>query len=119
MARTFELGDPAKRVFSLFDEFKGFALKGNVVDLAVGVIIGAAFAGLVKSLTDNIVKPIVGLASSDLPGSYREWHIGPVMIGNFLGDIISFFILAIVLFFFIVKFLGWIMRSRHVDPPPP
>jgi large conductance mechanosensitive channel len=46
--------DPAKKAFSLFDEFKAFAFKGNVIDLAVGVIIGAAFGAIVKSMVENI-----------------------------------------------------------------
>ena len=51
--------DPRKQAFSLFSEFKAFAFKGNVIDLAVGVIIGGAFGGLVKSLVDNIIMPVV------------------------------------------------------------
>src|SRR5438477_9762309 len=57
--------DPAKTAFSLFDEFKAFALKGNVVDLAVGVIIGAAFGKIVDSLVKHVIMPLVGVI---LPG---------------------------------------------------
>ena len=57
--------DPARRAFSLLEEFKNFALKGNVIDLAVGVIIGAAFGKIVDSLVKHILMPLVGLL---LPG---------------------------------------------------
>jgi hypothetical protein len=64
--------DPAKRAFTLFDEFKAFALKGNVIDLAVGVIIGAAFGKIVDSLVKHIIMPLVSVV---LPGKqgYLDW----------------------------------------------
>src|SRR3954463_14334838 len=100
--------DPAKRAFSLFDEFKAFALKGNVIDLAVGVIIGAAFGGIVKSLVDHIIMPLVSIIMPTEHG-YTEWVAmvsgKKVPYGLFLGDVVNFIILAIVLFLFIVKFL--------------
>src|SRR6478609_2613464 len=57
--------DPAKGAFSLFDEFKAFAFKGNVIDLAIGVIIGAAFGKIIDSLVKHIIMPLVGVL---LPG---------------------------------------------------
>src|SRR5258708_867685 len=67
--------DPAKRVFSLFDEFMAFALKGNVIDLAVAVIIGAAFGKIVDSLVKQIIMPLVSVV---LPGKqgYLDWKNG-------------------------------------------
>ena len=64
--------NPAKQAFSLLDEFKGFAFKGNVVDLAIGVIIGGAFGNLVNSLVHNIIMPTIGVV---LPGEkgYVGW----------------------------------------------
>ena len=63
---------PTKKAFSLFDEFKNFAFKGNVVDLAVGVIIGGAFGKIVSSMVDNLIMPLVSVV---IPGdnSYKEW----------------------------------------------
>src|SRR5216683_4236011 len=114
--------DPAKKVFSLFEEFKNFAFKGNVVDLAVGVIIGAAFGSIVKSLVDNIVMPLVGLVLPAEKG-YESWAatIGQKTIpyGKFIGDVVNFLIVAFVLYLFIVKFLGWVMRNKKAEPPPP
>ena len=116
--------DPRKTAISLLDEFKAFAFKGNVVDLAVGVIIGGAFGSIVQSLVKNIIMPLVGAI---LPGprGYEGWVFTvrgqPIPYGHFLGDIVNFVILATALFFFIVKFLGWLMRTKKegaTSPPP-
>ncbi|MFM8578041.1 MAG: large conductance mechanosensitive channel protein MscL [Planctomycetaceae bacterium] len=107
---------------SLVEEFKNFALKGNVVDLAVGVIIGGAFGNIVKSLVDNIMMPLVSLI---MPGNsgYEKWAVTigekTVPYGKFLGDVVGFLILALAMFLFIVKFLGWIMRTKAAEPAPP
>src|SRR4029077_19267114 len=66
--------DPKEKVFSLMDEFKQFALKGNVIDLAVGVIIGAAFGKIVSSLVENIIMPLIGLFWSG-PEGYKDYGI--------------------------------------------
>jgi large conductance mechanosensitive channel len=114
--------DPSRRAFSLLDEFKAFAFKGNVIDLAIGVIIGAAFGNIVKSLVDNIIMPLVGII---LPGEkgYEHWalvvHGKVVPYGKFLGDVVNFLIVAVALFFFIVKFLGWIMRQKKQEVASP
>src|ERR1700684_4477689 len=100
-----------KKAYSMFDEFKKFAFKGNVVDLAIGVIIGAAFGAIVKSLVEDIIMPLIGLI---LPGDkgYEGWvwHVGDASIpyGKFLAAVVNFLIVALVLYIFIVKFLGWI-----------
>jgi len=117
---------PSDKALSLFEEFKNFAFKGNVIDLAVGVIIGGAFGKIVSSLVDNIIMPVVSLI---MPGDsgYKDpaLTIGgkTVPYGAFLGDIVSFLLLALALFVFIVKFLGWLMKSKAaaaaVAPPPP
>jgi large conductance mechanosensitive channel len=114
-----------KKASSLFEEFRKFAFKGNVVDLAIGVIIGAAFGAIVKSLVDDILMPLIGLV---LPGDkgYEgwAWQVGDktVPYGKFIGTVVNFLIVALVLYIFIVKFLGWIMRSRQEQvaaPAPP
>jgi large conductance mechanosensitive channel len=116
-------GSAAQKAASLFDEFKKFAFKGNVVDLAIGVIIGAAFGAIVKSLVDDIIMPLIGLV---LPGDkgYEGWvwHVEGKNIpyGKFLAAVVNFLLVAFVLYIFIVKFLGWIMRSeKEAAPPPP
>lgn len=119
------------KAFSLMDEFKAFALKGNVVDLAVGVIIGAAFGKIVASLVDKVIMPIAmwplqktGDAKDLTKG--LSWELGSeknvLDLGAFINEIVSFLIVSAALFFFIVKFLGWIMRTRKAEiaaPPPP
>jgi large conductance mechanosensitive channel len=114
-----------KKASALFEEFKKFAFKGNVVDLAIGVIIGAAFGAIVKSLVEDIIMPLIGLA---LPGDrgYEGWvwQVGDKTIpyGKFLGAVVNFLMIALVLYIFIVKFLGWIMKSRQEQiavPAPP
>src|SRR3954462_102585 len=116
---------PTKKAFSLFDEFKNFAFKGNVIDLAVGVIIGAAFGKIIDSLVKHIIMPLVGVL---LPGKhgYLDWKWviqgKEIPYGLFLGEVVNFLIVALALFFFIVKFLGWVMRAKkeeEVAPPPP
>jgi large conductance mechanosensitive channel len=117
---------PAKQAFSLLDEFKNFAFKGNVVDLAVGVIIGVAFGKIVDSLVKHLIMPLIGII---MPGEqgYLAWkwiiNGNEVPYGLFLGEVLNFVIVAAVLFVFIVKFLGWIMKSKREEaaavPPPP
>ncbi len=123
LGRKFESFEPTKRVGTLLDEFKAFAFKGNVIDLAVGVIIGAAFGAIVKSLTDNIIMPLISVL---IPGnqSYEKlaWTINgkEILYGKFIGEVLNFLIVAFALFIFIKKFLGWVLRSRQeetVSPP--
>ena len=113
------------RAFSLLGEFKQFALKGNVIDLAIAVIIGAAFGKIVESLVKHIIMPLVSVVVPG-KGSYLEWKWvvegKEVPYGLFLGEIVNFLILALVLFLFIVKFLGFIMKTKKQEaaaPPPP
>lgn len=114
--------DPARKAVSLYDEFKKFAFKGNVIDLAVGVIIGTAFAKIIDSLVRNVIMPLVGLL---LPGDKGylgwKWTVGGTEIpyGLFIGEVVNFLIVAAALFFFIVKFLGWVLKSKKEDAPPP
>lgn len=117
--------DPTKKVFNLFEEFKAFAFKGNVIDLAVGVIIGAAFGKIVDSLVKSIIMPLVGAI---LPGEhgYADWYFtlngSKVPYGQFLAELVNFLIVAFAIFLFIVKFLGWVMATKKQEaaaPPPP
>ena len=116
--------DPAKKAFSLAEEFKAFALKGNVIDMAVGVIIGAAFGGIVKSLVEKIIMPLISVVLPSDQG-YTQWKWTPhgttkvVEYGQFLGEVVNFIVVALVLFIFVVKILGFLMRSKQEAPPPP
>ncbi len=117
--------DPAKTALSLLEEFKKFAFKGNVVDLAVGVIIGAAFGKIIDSLVKHLLMPLISLL---VPGEkgYLGWKavVNGVEIpyGLFIGEVVNFLIVALALFLFIVKFLGWLTKSKQEErklPPPP
>jgi large conductance mechanosensitive channel len=114
-----------KRALSLLDEFKQFALKGNVIDLAIGIIIGAAFAKIVDSLVKHLIMPLISVV---LPAqqSYLGWKWvidgKEVPYGLFIGEVVNFLILAFALYLFIVKFLGLLMREKKAEaavPPPP
>src|SRR6202161_4944378 len=82
-----------KKAYSMFDEFKKFAFKGNVVDLAIGVIIGAAFGAILKSLVEDIIMPLIGVI---LPGDkgYEGWvwrvEGATIPYGKFLGAVLNF-----------------------------
>lgn len=115
---------------SIWSEFKKFALKGNVVDLATGVIIGGAFGKLVTSLVDNVMSPPLGMLIGGVDFSHLKFVIKPLIgggeevsirYGMFLQDIINFMIVAWSLFL-MVK----IMNKLHIEgqqdqpaPPPP
>jgi large conductance mechanosensitive channel len=121
-AKGWTMPDARAKAVSLWDEFKKFAFKGNVIDMAIGIIIGAAFATVVKSLVDDILMPLIGLA---MPGDkgYEGWasQVGDKVVpyGKFLGAALNFLIIAIVLYIFLVKFLGWIVKAKQEAPPPP
>lgn len=84
---------------NFIEEFKAFALRGNVMDMAIGVIIGGAFQAIIKSFIDNIVNPLVGVVFQ-VDFSSVVIHLGAVnlMIGAFISSVINFILLALVLF---------------------
>lgn len=111
-----------QQAFSLLNEFKKFAFKGNVIDLAVGVIIGGAFGKIVDSLVKQVIMPLIGLL---MPGEQGylgwKWVVDgkEIPYGMFLGEVVNFLIITLVLFFFIVKFLGWIVRNKKEEAAAP
>lgn len=101
----------------LADEFKAFILRGNVLDLAVAVVIGAAFGAIVTSLVENIITPIIGAIGGqpDFSGLTFTINNSVFRYGAFLNSLISFLIIALVVFFFIVKPMNTLMAK--VSPP--
>ena len=98
-------------------EFKTFIARGNVLDLAVGVIIGGAFQKLVTSLTDNIISPILGcLTEADFSAYSLKIGNLDLKYGSFLTDIINFVIMAFVVFL-IVKFMNKILVKPKKEEP--
>ena len=104
-----------KGIKKFFEEFKAFAMRGNVMDMAVGVVVGGAFTAIVNSLVNDIINPAIGLFfNADF--SEVGIHIGDVMIGvgSFINAVINFVIVAFVLFT-VVKFIN----SLHKKPEEP
>ena len=93
--------------------FKDFILHGNVVDLAVGVIIGAAFGGIVDSMTKDVITPLIG-AMGGQP-DFSAIKIGAIGIGAFLNSVIAFVIKALVVYFVIVK--PFVVLMERLNPP--
>ena len=96
--------------------FKEFVMRGNVVDLAVGVIIGAAFGGVVTSVSKDIITPIIGMAGG-VP-DFSALKLGPIAVGSLINAIVSFLITAFVVYFVIVKPVN-AMNARLNPPPKP
>jgi large conductance mechanosensitive channel len=106
----------------VFKDFREFILRGNVVDLAVGVVIGAAFGDVVKAIVADLITPLVSLftAFSKKGGvDFSTWSVpvGPthLLVGDLINTIISFLIVAIVVFFFVVQPVNTLMKRVHKE----
>ncbi len=110
----------------IIQEFKAFAMRGNVFDLAIGVIIGAAFGKIVSALSDNILMPILGALTSNVNFSELAWKIKPpggakeidIGYGTFVNAVIQFIILAFCIFL-LVKGMNLLIKKQEAAPPPP
>lgn len=100
----------------MWNEFKKFAFKGNVLDLAVGVIIGAAFGKIVSSLVDDIIMPIVGLLSFGEDFSTLTYKT--IKYGAFVQSIVDFFLTAFAIFIFI-KIISRYRKKEEAKPAAP
>jgi large conductance mechanosensitive channel len=127
---------PALPRITILSEFREFIARGNVIDLAVGVIVGAAFNDIVKSLVDNVVMPPVGLLLSGIDFAHLQWvlraddpatkanELVAVQYGQFINTLIKFLIVAWVVFL-LVKGVNAIRRREAATPtedkaaPPP
>ncbi len=103
----------------MFKEFKEFAMKGNVVELAVAVIIGGAFGNIINSLVADIITPL--LLQPALKAAHAEniesWAPGGVLVGKFIAAIISFLVIAFVLFL-VIKGMNLATRKKEEEPKP-
>jgi large conductance mechanosensitive channel len=117
----------------MLKEFKEFALKGNLVDLAIGFIIGAAFSGLVQSVVNDLVMPIIGRITGGIDFSQMYWQLSgepaatleqaresgaTIAYGNFITLVINFLIVALVLFL-VIKAINRMKRQPAPAVPPP
>jgi large conductance mechanosensitive channel len=114
---------------SMVKEFREFIARGNVVDLAVGVIIGGAFGAIVKSLVDQVIMPPIGLLTSGVDFAKLEWVLKPadpiakkaavaVQYGAFINTVIQFVIVAFVIFL-VVKLVNSLRRQEAEAPAAP
>ena len=110
----------------LFDEFKAFVMRGNVVDLAVGVIIGGAFGKIVTSLVNDIFMPIVGIALGNVDFSSLEIKLGEpvegaeraaIRYGAFIQEIVNFLIIALCIFM-VIKVINKMQKKKEEAPAP-
>lgn len=102
---------------SMFKEFRDFAIKGNMIDLAIGVIIGAAFGAIVSSIVDDIFMPLIGIVIGGIDFSSIVLTVGEakVNIGLFINAVVKFTIIAFVLFL-VVKGINALKRDAAKDP---
>lgn len=102
----------------MLEEFKAFAMKGNVVDLAVAVVIGAAFGKIVSSLVDNIIMPLVGILMGGVNFSGMSMQVGEAMVtyGVFIQAIVDFLIVAFVIFM-VVKAINKAQGPKEEEAP--
>ena len=94
-----------------FGEFKDFVLRGNVMDMAIGVIIGGAFQGIVSALTEDFINPLInGLGGAEVGGTFKIYGGQVIKYGDFITAIINFLIMALVLFI-LLKVVNSIMNA--------
>ena len=99
--------------------FRDFILRGNVIDLAVAVVIGAAFGAVVKSVVENLITPLIGMVGGT--PDFSDLKAGSVMVGKIINDILTFLITAAVVYFVVVLPLNRLMarfKPSEAAPPP-
>ena len=108
---------------SFIQDFKAFALKGNVMDMAVGVIIGGAFGKIVSSLVDDVLMPLVGMVTGNVYFTQLAYKIGEgegaavLKYGQFIQNVVDFLIVALCIFF-MVKGIAALNRKKEEEPAP-
>ena len=111
-------GRGLKAGFSTMNGFQKFILRGNVIDLAVGIVIGAAFNSVVQEFVKDLITPLIGVFGGfDFPTWVMTFHGSKFAIGAFLNAIISFLIIAFVVYFFVVRPMNALRdRVDHLKP---
>jgi large conductance mechanosensitive channel len=105
---------------SMATEFKNFILRGNVVDLAVAVVIGAAFGTVVNALVKDVITPLIGIPGKISLGDIRYTvHGSTFLVGDFVNAVIEFVLLAFVVFIFVVKPINWLLSHAKSATPEP
>lgn len=120
----------------MWNDFKAFIARGNILDLAIAVIMGAAFGSVIKTFTDGIIMPFTGLLTGGVDFKEKVWNLGDmpvttgkeieaaiaakqplVMYGQLINDIITFLIVAVVMFF-LARYAISIFKRLEAEPPP-
>jgi len=117
----------AGKVKAFFEEFRTFAIKGNMLDMAVGMIVGGAFTALVTSVVTNLATPLLGMLVGvdfsawkiTLPRLYGNAEPGVLAVGLFLNSIISFIVVAFVVFLFVKTLNAFHKKQAEAPSPPP
>ncbi|HXC16245.1 MAG TPA: large conductance mechanosensitive channel protein MscL [Holophagaceae bacterium] len=100
---------------SMKDEFKAFIMKGNVIDLAIAVVIGAAFGKIVSAFVSGIIMPLVSYVMPG--GDWQSWALGKFQIGSVLGAAVDFLIIAATVFVVLVKVVGSMTKKDAPADP--
>ena len=102
----------------MIQEFKAFILRGNMLDLAVAVVIGAAFGVVITSLVTNIITPILAIPGDtpDFSGLIVTVSGAEISYGQFLNDLIAFVLIAAAVFFFVIRPVNALMARRRTEP---
>ena len=105
---------------SMLSEFKAFAMRGNVIDLAVGVVIGGAFGAIISSLVGDVIMPLLGILTGGLDFSHLAYTVGDASIayGKFIQAIFTFILVAFAIFLFI-KGLNSTKKKEEAAPAAP
>ena len=100
----------------MFSGFRQFIARGNVLDLAVGVIIGAAFSTIVDSLVKDVFTPLIGMIIGQ--PDFSAWKVGAINIGNFINAVVAFLLKAFAVYYFIVLPFNR-FAVKYLAPPSP
>jgi large conductance mechanosensitive channel len=104
----------------MIDDFKAFLLRGNVVDLAVAIVIGVAFTAVVTAFVEDFVTPLIAAMGGEPDFSALDFTINDSTFryGDFINKVISFLIIAAVIFFFVVQPMNYLTQRAQKEPPP-
>jgi large conductance mechanosensitive channel len=103
--------EPVRAVTGFLEDFKQFAIKGNMIDLAVGIVIGTAFTNVVKALVDHVFMPALSYVTPEM--TYTQWKVGRIEIGAFIGQVVNFIVVAFAVFLLLVKIVGMLSRRQE------